>query len=83
MVVRSKNQRLRWDGNGEKSAFADYKEKDVKWEQELNNLIYIMSIEIGDIDDLKAKVKKVFNKVLDKEMKDMYTKKSNNNIKIY
>ena len=42
-----------------------------------------MSIEIGDIDDLKAKVKKAFNKVLDKEMKDMYTKKSNNNKKIY
>ena len=30
MVVLLKNQRLRSDGNGEKSAFADYKEKDVK-----------------------------------------------------
>ena len=34
-----------------------------------------MSIEIGDIDDLKAKVKEAFNKVLDKEMKDMYIEK--------
>ena len=34
-----------------------------------------MSIEIGDIDDLKAKVKKAFNKVLDKEIKDMYIEK--------
>jgi hypothetical protein len=34
-----------------------------------------MSIKIGDIDDLKAKVKEAFNKVLDEETKDMYIKK--------
>ena len=34
-----------------------------------------MSIKIGDIDDLKSKVKEAFNKVLDKEIKDMYIEK--------
>lgn len=34
-----------------------------------------MSIKIGNIDDLKAKIKEAFNKVLDKGIKDMYIEK--------
>ena len=36
-----------------------------------------MSIKIGNIDDLKAKIKEAFNKVLDKGIKDMYIEKRN------
>ena len=38
-----KSQQPKWDGNGEKNVYDDYKEKDVKWKQGVNKkLIYIL-----------------------------------------
>jgi len=60
MDVLLKNQQLRWDGNGEKSALEDYNEKEEKWEQEQNNFRYIIYI-YGENKKIKIKSQKKKN----------------------